>query len=114
MLRSGGEGGGAVRFRPVIPAAGSYEVYLYWPRSDDLATRAPVEIRHAGGTERMTVDMRTSTETAQGGLAQWTRLGAFRFQPGAEAWVEIGAGGADGAVIADAALFVPVRGGGSD
>lgn len=111
MLRSGAEGGGAVRFRPAIPAAGSYTVYLYWPRSDDLATRVPVEIRHAGGTERLTVDMRSSTETAQGGLAQWTRLGTFRFQPGEDAWAEIGTGGADGAVIADAALFVPVRGG---
>jgi hypothetical protein len=55
--------------------------------------------------------MRSSTETAQGGLAQWTRLGTFRFQPGEDAWAEIGTGGADGAVIADAALFVPVRGG---
>ena len=78
-------------------------------RAEGLATRVPVTIRHAGGTERLTIDMRSPSETAQGNIAQWTRLGEFDFAPGAESWVEISSEGADGIVFADAALFVPVR-----
>jgi hypothetical protein len=109
VLRHAGAGGGSVRFRPAIERAGRYAVYLYWPRSGDLATRAPVVIRHAGGTERLVVNLRDPGETAQGGIAQWTRLGEFRFEPGSEAWLEVGSEGADGVVFADAALFVPAR-----
>jgi hypothetical protein len=36
-------------------------------------------------------------------------LGEFRFAPGEEVWLEIRSDGADGAVLADAVLFVPVR-----
>jgi hypothetical protein len=110
-LRAEGGAAGAVRMAPDIAAPGRHTVYLYWPRAEGLATRVPVTVRHAGGTERLTINMRSPGETAQGNIAQWTRLGEFDFAPGAEAWVEIGAEGADGIVFADAALFVPVRGG---
>lgn len=106
-----GAGAGTVRFVPDVAAAGRHAVYLYWPRVAGLATRVPVAIRHAAGITRLTIDMRSPSETAQGNIAQWTRLGAFDFAPGAEAWLEIGTDGADGVVFADAALFVPVRAG---
>jgi hypothetical protein len=113
VLRNEGRGGGSVRLKPEITTAGTYTVYLYWPRSDDLATDAPVEIRHAAGSERMKLSLRTPTETVQGGFGEWTRLGDFRFEPGQEAWLQVGADGVDGAVVVDAALFVPVRGSGN-
>jgi hypothetical protein len=109
VLRHDGKNAGSVRFRPIIPAAGRYAVYLYWPPDERLASSVPVQIRHAGGTERILVPMRRSDELAQGAIAQWTRLGEFRFEPGADAWLELGTEGVDGAVIADAVLFVPVR-----
>jgi len=108
-LRRGSAGaGGAVRFLPEITTAGTYRVYLYWPRSGALATNVPVEIRHAGGTQRVTLNQRTSTQTAQGGIALWTFVAELRFEPGTESWLEIGTAGVDGDVLADAALFVPV------
>jgi hypothetical protein len=107
VLRYDGSGGGSVRFRPEVREAGRYAVYLYWPRDDRLATRVPVVIRHAGGTERLTLDLRTPGEAAQGNIAQWTRLGEFRFAPGEEAWLEIGTEGVDGVAFADAVLLVP-------
>jgi hypothetical protein len=110
VLRHEGEGGGSVRFRPVIRTPGRYAVYLYWPRDERLATRVPVAVRHAGGTERLTVNLREPGETAQGNIAQWTRLGEYDFTPEADAWVEIGSEGADGVIFADAVLWVPVEG----
>src|SRR5438067_445855 len=44
----------------------------------------------------------------QGGIAQWARVGEFRFAAGRDAWVELGTDGADGVVVADAVLLVPV------
>ena len=38
------------RFTAPIATEGRYQVYLYWPRSEGLATRAPVSIRHSAGT----------------------------------------------------------------
>ena len=69
----------------------------------------PVEIEDAAGPHALTVDMRTPTASAQGGIAQWMFLGEYRFEPGKTAWLEIRADGADGVVLADAAVFVPVR-----
>jgi hypothetical protein len=108
VLRGGANAGGSVRFVPEIRTAGTYRVYLYWPRSGTLATNVPVQIRHAGGTERITLNQRTSTQTAQGGIALWNLVAELRFAPGTESWLEIGTAGVDGEVLADAALFVPV------
>jgi hypothetical protein len=107
VLRGEGPGPGSVRFVPRILEAGSYRVYLYWPRAEGLATNTRVEIRHAGGAERVQVNMRTQHTGLQHGIAQWAPLGSFRFERGDDAWIEIGAEGADGVVFADAVLLVP-------
>jgi len=109
VLRSAGGDAGSVRFLPRIEAAGTYRVYMYWPAGNDLATNVPVEIRHAGGSERRSLNQRRSEEGVQHAIVSWTPLGEYRFEPGREAWVEIGTAGANGPVLADALLWVPVR-----
>jgi hypothetical protein len=107
-LKSEGKGG-SVRFTAAIKVPGRYQVHLYWPRAEGLAGNVPVVIRHATGSHPLTIDMRTPSETAQGGIAQWALLGEYTFEPENEAWVEVRADGADGVVLADAVLFVPIR-----
>lgn len=109
VLRSEGAQGARVRFTPEVRAAGRYLVYLYWPPAEGLATNVPVEIRHAGGTERISLSQQREAEGVQGNIVSWKRLGEFTLDPTQEAWLEIGTAGADGAVLADAVLFVPVR-----
>jgi hypothetical protein len=46
---------------------------------------------------------------AQGGLAQWNRLGEFEFRPDRESWVEITPVSGDGEAIVDALLLVPAE-----
>jgi hypothetical protein len=104
-----GPGAGSVRFVPRIAVPGPYDVYLYWPRSAMLATRVPIVIQHAEGSDTITVDMR-EPDTVHGGLqnaiVSWVRLGRFRLRAGEEDSVSVGAA-ASGVVYADAALFVP-------
>ena len=100
---------GSVRFTAPIAAPGRYQAYLYWPRDEGLASNVPVEIRDAAGSHALTIDMRTPTSTAQGGIAQWTLLGEYHFEPGKAAWLEVRADGADGVILADAVVFVPMR-----
>jgi hypothetical protein len=108
-LRSAGRDGGSVRFLPPIETAGTYRVYLYWPAGGDLATNVPVDIRHARGSERRTLNQRRGEEGVQHGIVSWQPLGQYRFEPGRAAWVEIGTAGVNGPVLADALLLVPVR-----
>lgn len=108
VLEAPASGVGTVRFTPHVAHSGRYRVYLYWPRPRGLATSAPVRIRHASGTDSLAIDLTAAGENAQG-VASWTFIGERTFTPDAPAWVEIGAEGANGVVLADAVLFVPVR-----
>ncbi len=110
-LRHEGAAAAEVRFLAEIRADGIYEVYLYWPRSEGLATHVPVVIRHATGSDTLSVNMREVDEIHGGlqhGIVSWVRLGDYPFRPGEEASVAVHAA-PDGAVFADAALFVPLR-----
>lgn len=111
VLRLEGGEQGSVRFVPEIQTAGNYQVYLYWPREENLATRVAVDIGHKGGVETLTLNMRVPQDEVglQHGLASWHLLGTFRFEPGGDAYLEIRSDESDGVVFADAALFVPVR-----
>ncbi|HEX6069890.1 MAG TPA: FAD-dependent oxidoreductase [Longimicrobiaceae bacterium] len=109
VLRREGPGDASVRFTPELRTHGRYTVYLYWPAVDGLASNVPVTIRHASGLEERIVDLRRATEGVQHGIVSWVSLGEYAFDPAREAWLEIGTQGADGVVVADAVLFVPVR-----
>jgi hypothetical protein len=98
-----------VRLLPRVRRTGRYGVYLYWPRVEGLGQRVAVTIHHAGGSATMPLDMRAPTVAAQGGLAQWNRLGEFEFRPDRDAWVEIRPERGDGEAIVDALLLVPAR-----
>jgi hypothetical protein len=111
VLRSVAGESGSVRFLPRFVEPGRYTVYLYWPRAEGLATDVPVEIRHAAGTERVRLNMNAPLQgSLQHGIAQWVPLGTFAFETGRDAWLELHSEGVDGSVLADAVLFVPVRG----
>jgi len=97
------KGANAVGFIPDLPAAGEYDVYMYFPAVDFAATNVPVEVVHAGGATTVTVNQRTS-----GG--QWLHLGKFTFNQGTGGAVIIRTTGTDGHVFADAVKFQPVAG----
>ncbi|WP_435007046.1 FAD-dependent oxidoreductase [Tundrisphaera lichenicola] len=97
------DGSSRLRFIPKFPEAGRYEVRLHFPPASNRATNTPVVIHSKEGERTIRVNQRRSLKDGQP-----LSLGVFGFEPGGAGWVEIGAEGADGHVIADAVQFVPV------
>jgi hypothetical protein len=90
-----------LRFRPDLPAAGTWSVQLRWTADANRASAVPVDVAHAGGLATHAVDQRS-----RGG--QWVPLGTYPFDAGTGGSVLIRTEGTDGYVVADAARFVRV------
>ncbi|MEU8115460.1 FAD-dependent oxidoreductase [Micromonospora sp. NPDC048947] len=88
-----------LRFRPTLPASGSWTVQLRWTGHPNRATNVPVDIAYSGGLVTTTVDQRQS-----GG--QWVALGTYPFTAGSDGSVLIRTEDTDGYVVADAVRFV--------
>lgn len=95
-----GKGQKSVSFRPTLPAAGHYTVYLRWTGSGNRATNAPVALL---GTTNPAPVLLTVNQTQNG--SRWVRLGTYHFEPAA-ARVIVANSNTAGFVIADAVQFV--------
>ncbi|MGN9912874.1 FAD-dependent oxidoreductase [Phytohabitans sp. LJ34] len=88
-----------LRFRPSLPSAGTYQVYLRWTADPNRASNVPVDIVHGGGIANRVVDQRVD-----GG--QWVSMGSYTFAAGTAGSLLIRTEATDGYVIADAARWV--------
>lgn len=87
-----------ITYRPCLPADGTYRVYGWWPKQPAAATRVPLRLAHAGGTQNLTLNQR---QTGDG----WVLLGSFRCGKGYQTTLTLTNEGADGVVAADAFKF---------
>jgi hypothetical protein len=94
-----GKGVCRLRFRPTLPAAGSWSVQLRWTANANRASNVPVDVEHSGGLTTLSVDQRSRG-------AQWVPLGTFTFAAGTAGSVLIRTENTDGYVVADAVRFV--------
>jgi hypothetical protein len=94
-----GKGTKNVRFRPTLPEADAYAVYLRWTADPNRASNVPVDVISASGTKTFSFDQRQN-----GG--QWVYVGSFSFLAGTNGSVLIRTTGTTGYVIADAVRFV--------
>ncbi|MBE0535008.1 MAG: hypothetical protein IH624_05000, partial [Phycisphaerae bacterium] len=79
--------------------SGSYEVSMWWTQWPSRSTAAPVDIVHAGGTNRVLINQQVSGGT-------WNLLGVYSFSAGVQASVTILApNGAPTSYCADAVKF---------
>jgi hypothetical protein len=91
------------RWTPRLTKSGYYDLYIRWTSSWNRASNARVTINTPGGQLVRYVDQRSN-----GG--KWYSLGRHRLNAGystGSGSVAIHATGADGYVVADAAMFVP-------
>jgi hypothetical protein len=86
------------RWKPSVPAAARYEVFLWWTANANRSTAVPVVVSHAAGSATASVNQRQN-----GGL--WNSLGTFSFPVGANGFVQVGKNG--GQTSADGVLLVP-------
>jgi hypothetical protein len=89
----------SVVFRPNLPVAGSYEVFLKWTAGSNRATNTPVSIATKLGAAPVS---RVINQQING--SQWFSLGVFDCDP-ANAAVTVSNTGTNGYVIADAVMF---------
>jgi hypothetical protein len=98
-----------VRFTPDIPKKGRYHAYLYFPKVDQSSTRTPVTIfdgKSTRGTTILKSDIHVEGQTS----GEWVSLGTFDLPDGGKSYVEVSTKDADGAVVADAVIWVPTSG----
>lgn len=107
-LRSAGPGNEQqVQFAPDIKKAGRYEVYTYIPSTEGAASHTHYTVDNGSMMKDVTISPQVNVEGQTSG--EWILLGTYKFPKGKKARVIITSRGADGIVVADAILFVPVN-----
>jgi len=99
------DGKASARYETKLPQAGKYRVLLAAPPNNNRATNAPVEVQHAGGVQRLKLNLRFSKE---GDGTIWHDLGTFDFTTDQAAAVVVTNEGVDGYVVVDGVQFLPV------
>jgi FAD dependent oxidoreductase len=92
-----------IKFKLDLPAAGEYEVRLWYTANPNRATNVPVVVQHAGGESKFTINQRKQPTVAGRSIS----LGKFTFDKSAT--VVIANTSTDGHVIADAVQLVPAK-----
>ena len=97
-----------IRYTPVIPKKGPYEIYAYFSKI----------IGRSGGTwfavnvnrEQKPIMLQASSIKELGlSSGEWVRLGTFTLPEGKNSYVEISNKGADGIITADAIIWEPLN-----
>jgi hypothetical protein len=99
-LRSCGSVVSTYRWTPTIPASGTYDVYVWIPKYNSHSTKVPILVVHAAGSTNRSFD----EQKAPGG---WVLHGRYSFMAGTAGYVQTST--ANGAALADAVRFVPLR-----
>jgi len=98
------KGTATITFTPDVPAAGDYEVILFFPRHPNRARNVPVTVAAQGG------ETKTTAVNEQGPAgAGSASLGVYKLPKGVSSSVTISNSGTDGYVVADAVQFLPLR-----
>lgn len=104
-----GKGTRIATFRPDLPEAGEYDVWLYYAPLGNRAANVPVTIRAANGEFHFQLNQRERFPDGE----QAKYLGTFPFGEGRTSEVEVSNTGTDGYVVADAVQFVRASDSGS-
>ena len=98
----------SVRFIPEKLKKGAYHVYTYFPKVMNPTTKTYITIYDGDkATEKIINQSDLQVEGQTSG--EWLPLGLYNFSEEKKAYVEISNKNADGVIVADAVLFVPVR-----
>jgi hypothetical protein len=95
------------KFTPAIAKPGDYQVYVYCPLASGATTKLSLTIFDSKVKKDVVISPPQKVEGQTSG--EWVSAGRFKLAPGKANYVLISTSGADGIVIADAVLFVPLR-----
>jgi hypothetical protein len=98
------DGQSSLRFEPKLTKPGKYRLQLASTPNTNRASNAAVEIQHAGGVEKLKIDLK-SPKQAEGVF--WIDLGEFECAN--DTAITISNSGADGYVVVDGARWLPME-----
>jgi hypothetical protein len=97
-----------VRFTPDIPQNGTYQVYIYFPKVSGMASQISVTL--SDGKRQYPQTIKSSDIVVEGQTSgEWVSVGKYTLAKGKAGYAEISASKADGKVLADAVIWVPVK-----
>ncbi|HEY6169353.1 MAG TPA: FAD-dependent oxidoreductase, partial [Verrucomicrobiae bacterium] len=98
------KGAMSVTWRPEIPKAGTYEIFLLYPPLGNRASNVPVTVTVEGGeTKTVKVNQKTAGKNNE------RSLGKFELPAGKSVTITLSNEGTDGHVIADGVQLVPMK-----
>jgi hypothetical protein len=92
----------------VIKKDGQYEVFIYFPRLDAASSKVTTVI-HTGKNAKEVILHPNEIKVEGQTSGEWISAGKYTFVTGKNSAVEISTKNADGIVIADAVLFLPLK-----
>lgn len=95
-----------IAFIPTIARAGQYEVYIYLPKTNNMAREIAIQVFDGKKNNPAAINP-AAVQVAGQTSGEWVNIGAYQLPAGKRSYVEIAAEGATGIVIADAVLFIP-------
>ncbi|MEO8415554.1 MAG: xanthan lyase, partial [Ginsengibacter sp.] len=98
----------SARFTPEIVREGNYDIYTYYPKLQNGASITPVVVFDGTQHTEKLID-KSKVEVIGQTSGEWVSLGKYTLSKGKKAYVEISNKNADGAIVADAILFVPEK-----
>lgn len=108
FLRAKSKDAQPIRFSPNIEHDGKYTIYTYYRLDNDVASKISYTI--SNGTQKWSKDINKADVVVEGQTTgEWIELGKYNLEKGSQAYIDISGLNSDGAVIADAVLFVPAK-----
>ena len=108
FVSEAGSGKEAVRFTPNIPQNGTYQVYIYFPKVSGMSSQIAVTL--SDGKKQYQQAIKSSDIIVEGQTSgEWVSVGKYTLTKGKSAYAEISNAQADGKVLADAVIWVPVK-----
>jgi hypothetical protein len=98
-----------VRFIPEIKSSGKYQIFVYVPKVEKTSSQTLYLIKASDKIHKQTISAKSVTVEGQTS-GEWVTLGTYDFKKGKQGYVELTTEGSDGIVIADAMLFIPIKG----
>ncbi|AXY77613.1 FAD-dependent oxidoreductase [Paraflavitalea soli] len=96
----------SVTFTPVITRGGKYDVYVYLPKTANMAKEIVLQVFDGNKKNPASVHP-ASIQVAGQTSGEWVSIGSYQLPAGKKSYVEIAADGPGGTVVADAVLLIP-------
>jgi hypothetical protein len=97
-----------VQFKPAIMVAGNYSVYAYFPKTGNASTQTHLKVFDGKSSNEIIIhksDIQVEGQTS----GEWVSLGTYALEKGTKSYVMVTNKNADGEIVADAVLFVPLK-----